>query len=178
MDIDGGENSFLKFPDSSYEAFGPKTIKHDVNWNNGYETGNILVNINERGHLQLNVGYTYSALPMRSWQLTDTQTNNYFLEPDFHYTVIDLDGNPIHVTHPFAVVTCRAVAPMTKLSGWTLPLLDKGGRLVALKGRSAQDEIVKAAKEISKNGGIHPRVVDAEVGPGLESTHVLMVDKR
>ena len=26
--------------------------------------------------------------------------------------------------HPFAVVTCRAVAPMTKLSGWTLPLLE------------------------------------------------------
>jgi len=76
------------------------------------------------------------------------------------------------------VVTCRAVAPMTKLSGWTLPLLDKGGRLVALKGRSAQEEIVKATKEISKNGGIHPRVVEAEVGPGLEPTHVLMVDKR
>ena len=94
MDIDGGENSYLKFSDSSYEAFGPKTIKHDVNWNGGYETGNILVNINERGHLQLQVGETYSALPMRSWQLTDTQTNNYFLEPDFHYTVIDLDGNP------------------------------------------------------------------------------------
>ena len=94
MDIDGGENSYLKFSDSSYEAFGPKTIKHDVNWNGGYETGNILVNINERGHLQLQVGETYSTLPMRSWQLTDTQTNNYFLEPDFHYTVIDLDGNP------------------------------------------------------------------------------------
>ena len=90
----------------------------------------------------------------------------------------DLDGNPIPVKHPFAVVTCRAVAPMAKLSGWTLPLLDKGGRLVALKGRSAQEEIVKATKEISKNGGIHPRVVEAEVGPGLEPTHVLMVDKR
>lgn len=47
-------------------------------------------------------------------------------------------------------MTCRAVAPMAKLSGWTLPLLDKGGRLVALKGRSAQEEIVKATKEISK----------------------------
>lgn len=91
---------------------------------------------------------------------------------------VDLDGKPILVTHPFAVVTCRAVAPMTKLSGWTLPLLEKGGRLVALKGRSAQEEINKAAKEISKNGGIRPRVVDAEVGSGLESTHVLMVDKR
>lgn len=94
MDIDGGENSYLKFSASSYEAFGPKTIKHDVNWNGGYETGNILVNINERGHLQLKVGDTFDALAMRSWQLTDTQTANYFIEPDFHYTIIDLDGNP------------------------------------------------------------------------------------
>ena len=94
MDIDGGENSFLKFAESSYESFGPKTIKHDVNWNGGYETGNILVNINERGHLQLKVGETFNALPMRSWQLTDTQTANYFIEPDFHYTILDLDGNP------------------------------------------------------------------------------------
>ena len=76
------------------------------------------------------------------------------------------------------MVTCRAVAPMTKLSGWTLPLLERGGRLVALKGRSAQEEIEKASKEIAKCGGIRPRVVDAEVGPGLESTHVLMVDKK
>lgn len=92
--------------------------------------------------------------------------------------VLDLDGKPIQTKHPFAVVTCRAVAPMTKLSGWTLPLLERGGRLVALKGRSAQEEIEKASKEIAKCGGIRPRVVDAEVGPGLESTHVLMVDKK
>lgn len=78
----------------------------------------------------------------------------------------------------FTVVTCRAVAPMTKLSGWTLPLLAPGGRLVALKGRSAQAEIEKAAKEISKAHGMNPRVVEAPVGPGLEPTHVVLVDKR
>lgn len=60
--------------------------------------------------------------------------------------VLDLDGKPIQAKHPFAVVTCRAVAPMTKLSGWTLPLLERGGRLVALKGRSAQEEIEKLPK--------------------------------
>ena len=49
---------------------------------------------------------------------------------------------------------------------------------MCIRDRSAQEEIVKATKEISKNGGIHPRVVEAEVGPGLEPTHVLMVDKR
>lgn len=80
--------------------------------------------------------------------------------------------------HPYAAVTCRAVAPMTKLAGWTLPLLKPQGRLVALKGRSAQAEIDKAAKMIAKFKGVRPRVVEAPVGPGLESTHVVLVDKR
>lgn len=78
----------------------------------------------------------------------------------------------------FGVVTCRAVASMTKLSGWTLPLLMPGGRLVALKGRSAQAEIEKAEKVIRQFGGAHARVVEAPVGPGLEPTHVVIVDKR
>ena len=80
--------------------------------------------------------------------------------------------------HPYAVVTCRAVAPMTKLSGWTLPLLKPHGRLIALKGRSAQAEIDKAAKEIAKRGGANPRVVEAPVAPGLEPTRVVIVDRR
>lgn len=80
--------------------------------------------------------------------------------------------------HPFAVATCRAVAPMTKLAGMTLPLLKSQGRLVALKGRSAQAEIDKATKEIAKRGGLRPRVIEAEVGPRLEPTHVVLVDKR
>ena len=78
---------------------------------------------------------------------------------------------------PYDMVTCRAVAPMTKLTGWTLPLLHAGGRLIALKGRSAEAEIDKAAKEIKKNHGMNPRVCEAPVGPGLEETHVVLVDK-
>ena len=78
---------------------------------------------------------------------------------------------------PYDMVTCRAVAPMTKLTGWTLPLLHAGGRLIALKGRSAEAEIDKAAKEIKKNRGMNPRVCEAPVGPGLEETHVVLVDK-
>ena len=80
--------------------------------------------------------------------------------------------------HPYAAVTCRAVAPMTKLAGWTLPLLKPQGRLVALKGRSAQAEIDKASKMIAKFKGVRPRVVEAPVGPGLESTHVVLVVKK
>jgi 16S rRNA (guanine527-N7)-methyltransferase len=42
---------------------------------------------------------------------------------------------------PVDVVTARAVAPLTRLVGWTVPLLAVGGRLVALKGSSAAQEL-------------------------------------
>ena len=82
-----------------------------------------------------------------------------------------------HDIEPFAAVTCRAVAPMTKLSGWTLPLLKPHGQLIALKGRSAQVELDKAEKMIRKFHGGHARVCLAPVGEGLEPTHVVLVDK-
>ncbi|MDE6217885.1 MAG: hypothetical protein K2F64_02665, partial [Muribaculaceae bacterium] len=52
------------------------------------------VNINPQGHLKLKPGETFKALSLRTWQLTDNSTNNYFIEPDFHYTILDLNGNP------------------------------------------------------------------------------------
>ncbi|NEH11682.1 16S rRNA (guanine(527)-N(7))-methyltransferase RsmG [Bifidobacterium saimiriisciurei] len=78
----------------------------------------------------------------------------------------------------FDVVTCRAIAPMRKLAGFTMPLLRPGGRLVALKGKSAQAEIDKGMKLILRAKGVNPRVVEAPVADGLESTHVVLVDKK
>lgn len=49
---------------------------------------------------------------------------------------------------PMDVVTARAVAPLGRLLGWTIPLLRSGGRLVALKGGSAETEITEAAADI------------------------------
>ena len=92
-------------------------------------------------------------------------------------SLANIDSAP-SVPQTFDVVTCRAVAPMTKLAGWTLPLLRSGGQLIALKGRSAQNELDKAAKEIKKYHGANPRVRQAPVAPGLEDTHVILVDKR
>ncbi len=94
MNTDDAKCPKISFSDADYEAFGAKTVKHNVKWNGGYETGDIFVNINERGHLSMNVGDTYDAHAMRTWQLTENSTNNYFIEPDFHYTVIGLDGKP------------------------------------------------------------------------------------
>lgn len=79
---------------------------------------------------------------------------------------------------PFDIVTCRAVAPMTKLAGWTLPLLKSHGSLIALKGRSAQVEVDKAERAIRSFGGVNAQVYEAPVGGDLESTHVVVVRKR
>ena len=42
----------------------------------------------------------------------------------------------------FDVVTARAVAPMDRLVRWALPLVRSGGRLVALKGQRALEELL------------------------------------
>ena len=52
----------------------------------------------------------------------------------------------------FDVVTARAVAPLPKLLGWTVPLLRPGGRLLALKGQQASEELLEAAALIAEFG--------------------------
>jgi 16S rRNA (guanine527-N7)-methyltransferase len=51
------------------------------------------------------------------------------------------------------VVTARAVAPLARLAGWSLPLLRTGGRLLAVKGASAAEEIERDAAEVHRLGG-------------------------
>ena len=50
------------------------------------------------------------------------------------------------------VVTARAVAPLDRLLGWTIPLLKPQGRLVALKGSSAATELESAELAIKEFG--------------------------
>jgi len=50
------------------------------------------------------------------------------------------------------VVTARAVAPLDRLIGWTVPLLRPSGRLVALKGSSAQEEVAAATGALTRAG--------------------------
>lgn len=55
-------------------------------------------------------------------------------------------------------VTARAVAPLERLARWCLPLLRPGGRLVALKGESAAEEIERDAEAVRRAGGVRPAV--------------------
>ena len=46
------------------------------------------------------------------------------------------------------VVTSRAVAPLNKLLEWSLPLVFKNGKVLAIKGEKAQDELIQAKTDI------------------------------
>ncbi|MEV1331738.1 16S rRNA (guanine(527)-N(7))-methyltransferase RsmG [Micromonospora costi] len=62
------------------------------------------------------------------------------------------------------VVTARAVAPLDRLAAWCLPLAAPGGRLVALKGASAAEEIAEHAAAVAALGGGEPTVERCGVG--------------
>lgn len=81
--------------------------------------------------------------------------------------VIRARAEELHGERDFHVVTARAVAALDKLAKWTLPLVAVGGQLVAMKGKSAAEEVEKAAKTLAKLRGEGPRV-ELIHGSGVE----------
>jgi 16S rRNA (guanine527-N7)-methyltransferase len=64
----------------------------------------------------------------------------------------------------FDVATARAVAPLSKLVPWGLPLCRPGGELVAMKGSGAADELAAARQAIARSGGTDARIESIGVG--------------
>lgn len=62
------------------------------------------------------------------------------------------------------VVTARAVAPLDRLAGLTLPLVRPGGMVLALKGVSAQREVEQVRPALRKAGVQEVAVIRAGVG--------------
>ncbi|MFC9515644.1 16S rRNA (guanine(527)-N(7))-methyltransferase RsmG [Nocardiaceae bacterium NPDC056970] len=58
------------------------------------------------------------------------------------------------------VVTSRAVAPLDKLAKWSLPLVRVGGRMLALKGSSAAEEISRDRAALARLGAGKLEVVE------------------
>ena len=71
-------------------------------------------------------------------------------------------------------VTARAVARLDKLARWCLPLTEPGGRLVAMKGRSAAEELAAATKVLRRLGVVSSSVT--EHGHGIVDEPTLTVD--
>jgi 16S rRNA (guanine527-N7)-methyltransferase len=67
------------------------------------------------------------------------------------------------------VVTARAVAPLDKLAGLSLGLLRPGGRVLAIKGSTAEAELAKARPVLARLGVTDARVMRA-ASPGGGAT--------
>jgi 16S rRNA (guanine527-N7)-methyltransferase len=78
------------------------------------------------------------------------------------------------VAAPF--VTARAVARLDKLARWCVPLLEAGGTLVAMKGRSAAEELEQDRRALERLGLVD--AVVSEHGGDLLEEPVRTVDLR
>jgi 16S rRNA (guanine527-N7)-methyltransferase len=73
------------------------------------------------------------------------------------------------------VVLARAVAPLERLVRWTLPLLTPGGRLVAMKGERAAEELASAEPVLRRLGAAGWEVSDLALPSGAVATRAVVV---
>jgi 16S rRNA (guanine527-N7)-methyltransferase len=78
---------------------------------------------------------------------------------------------------PADVVTARAVAPLDRLAGWCLPLAAPGGRMLAMKGESAAEEIETHGRAVARLGGGTPILRECPVDPSVPPTYVVEVSR-
>ena len=74
----------------------------------------------------------------------------------------------------YDVVVARAVAPLDRLLGWCLPLVEPRGTLLALKGRSAADEVAAAAS-LLHDARRQADVLEVRTAPEDEPTRVVRI---
>jgi 16S rRNA (guanine527-N7)-methyltransferase len=74
------------------------------------------------------------------------------------------------------VATARAVAPLERLAGWCLPLVRPHGLMLAIKGRSAAEELQAAEPVLKRLGAVSWRV--AELGGDLLVEPTVVVEVR
>ena len=60
------------------------------------------------------------------------------------------------------IVTSRAVAPLGKLAQWSLPLVKKGGEMIAMKGDSVDEELARDKGIIARAGGGKAEVTEVK----------------
>ena len=72
------------------------------------------------------------------------------------------------------IVVSRAVAKLATLINWTADLIVESGSLLALKGQSADDEVVKAKKELSKRR-LSAEVLLIRADPAADVTRAVRV---
>lgn len=92
-----------------------------------------------------------------------------------HVDVVRGRADALHGSRRFDVVTSRAVAPLERLLGWSMPLVAPTGALIAMKGSSVVEEIDVARPELERWRCAEPEVVELGAGSEISPTLALRV---
>ncbi|WP_283680234.1 16S rRNA (guanine(527)-N(7))-methyltransferase RsmG [Lentilactobacillus sp. Marseille-Q4993] len=95
----------------------------------------------------------------------------------YHARAEEFGGKKSDFREKFDIVTARAVARLSVLSEFCLPLTKVGGQMIAMKAAKAEDELSDADKAIGVLGG----KVDSDYSFNLagtdESRHIIVINK-
>lgn len=64
-------------------------VNRDLQANSTYNVADVYVNGTYSGYNKLNKDETFQIVNLRNWEITNNVIENYFIEPDYHYTVLN-----------------------------------------------------------------------------------------
>ena len=89
--------------------------------------------------------------------------------------VVRARAEELHGRDVYDVVTARALAPLSRLLGWAMPLVAPSGVLLAMKGRSAVEEIEAAARQLRALRCAPPEIIECATPDGASTATVVRV---
>ena len=84
----------LEITNEQLNSHSPKELDRNVSHLLGRNVADLFININAQGHLTLPLksDTTFQLIHTRNWQAINTDVDNYFIEPDFHYRILNESG--------------------------------------------------------------------------------------
>jgi 16S rRNA (guanine527-N7)-methyltransferase len=76
----------------------------------------------------------------------------------------------------YDAVVSRALAPLPRLLGWCLPLMTRSGSVLAMKGRTAQDELDESGSELAAQH-LGAEIVSVRAHDGADPATVVRVHR-
>ncbi|MDN5725260.1 MAG: 16S rRNA (guanine(527)-N(7))-methyltransferase RsmG [Propionibacteriales bacterium] len=77
----------------------------------------------------------------------------------------------------YDVVTSRALAPLDKLVRWSWPLVTAGGAVLAIKGASAGEEVIRHERSLTRQK-LMAEVLSVRASPDAEPATVVRIRRR
>lgn len=101
-------------------------------------------------------------------------TDTYF----YHARAEEFAGKKSGFRESFDVVTARAVARLSVLSEFCLPLAKLNGRFIALKAQKASEELADAKYAVATLGGKIEEDIQTALPKSDETRHIIVISKK